>query len=190
MAPHVLVVGGTGMLAGLVEALAGDGGRLSLVSRRASAHALPGRAFDADYHDGAAFAAALDAAVAGQGPIDLAVAWFHTLKIAAPRRLAERVGSPGAPGRLFQVLGSAVADPARPDRLRAAAAVAEGLPDCRLRQVVLGFRTEAGGARWLTDAEISGGVLRAVREDRPLSVVGEVMPWSARPGGAGKTPLT
>ena len=181
MAPHILVVGGTGMLAGLVEALAGDGGRLSLVSRRASAAGLPGRAFDADYHDEAAFTAALDAAVAGQGPIDLAVAWFHTLRIAAPRRLAERVGTPAAPGRLVQVLGSATADPARPDRLRTAAAVAEGLPHCRLAQVVLGFRLEAQGARWLTEAEISAGVLRAVREDLPFSVVGQVEPWSARP---------
>ena len=36
-APHIVVVGGTGMLSGLVEALGGDGGRLSLLSRRASA---------------------------------------------------------------------------------------------------------------------------------------------------------
>lgn len=184
MGPHILVVGGTGMLAGLVEALAGDGGRLSLLSRRASARGLPARAFDCDYHDEAAFVTALDAAVAGQGPIDLAVAWFHTLKIAAPRRLAERVGTRNAPGRLVQVLGSATADPARPDRLRTAAAVADGLPHCRLGQVVLGFRVEAGGARWLTDDEIAQAVLRAVREERPFSVVGQVEPWSARPSAA------
>ncbi|WP_334165488.1 hypothetical protein [Phenylobacterium sp.] len=185
MGPHILVVGGTGMLAGLVEALAGDGGRLSLLSRRASAHGLPGRAFDCDYHDAAAFTAALDAAVAGQGPIDLAVAWFHSLRLAAPRRLAERVGREGAPGRLFQVLGSGVADPAKPGRLRFAAAVADGLPACRLRQVVLGFRLADGGARWLTDAEISEGVLRAVRQDLPLSVVGVVEPWASRPPAPG-----
>ena len=119
-----------------------------------------------------AFVAALDAA----GPIDLAVAWFHTLKIAAPRRLAERVD-----GRLFQVLGSATGDPAHPERLASAAAVAEGLPACRLRQVVLGFRVEGGRSRWLTDAEISGGVLDAVRADRAFSVVGQVEPWTARP---------
>lgn len=168
------------MLAGLVRALAEDGRPVSLISRAASR--FPGAAgFDADYHDEAAFTAALDAAVAAHGPIDLAVAWFHTLKIAAPRRLAERVGRPGVPGRLFQVLGSATADPARPDRLRTAADVAAGLPDCRLRQVVLGFRLEGGRSRWHNDAEISQGVLAAVRADAPLSVVGQVEPWSARP---------
>ncbi|HEX4710123.1 hypothetical protein [Phenylobacterium sp.] len=80
MAPHILVVGGTGMLSGLVEALAGDGGRLSLLSRRASVFGGANiTGYDVDYYDDSAFMAALDAA----GPIDLAIAWFHTLKIGA-----------------------------------------------------------------------------------------------------------
>jgi hypothetical protein len=177
-APHILVVGGTGMLAGLVEALAGDGARLSLISRRASAFARPAvTGFDADYYDEAAFEAALREV----GPFDLAVAWFHSVKLPAARRLAERVGVDGAAGRLFQVLGSATADPARPDRLATAAAVAEGLPNCRLRQVILGFRVDAGRSRWLTDDEISSGVLEAVRTDRLCSIVGVVEPWLAKP---------
>ena len=165
------------MLSGLCEALAGDGGRLSLVARRASAWGgAAASRFDGDYYDEAAFAAALDAAVAENGPVDLAVTWIHTLKIAAPRRVAERTA-----GRLFQILGSAAGDPARPEVLELGRAVADGLPDCRLRQVVLGFRVEAGRSRWLTDDEISGGVLAAIRADRPLSVIGQTEPWSARP---------
>lgn len=175
MSPHILVVGGTGMLSGLVEALAGDGGRLSLLSRRASS--LAGESgFDCDYHDTEAFAAALTGAVERSGPVNLAIAWFHSLKIAAPRLLAERVD-----GRLFQVLGSATADPRHPDRLGRAASVAEGLAACRLRQVVLGFKQSGGGSRWLTNAEISQGVLEAVRADRILTIIGQVEPWSARP---------
>lgn len=175
MAPHTLVVGGTGMLSGLCEALAGNGGRLSLLSRHAS-WASGADGFDCDYHDAARFSAALDAAVARSGPIDLAVAWFHTLKIEAPRLLAERVE-----GRLFQVLGSAAADPSHPWRLETAQEVAEGLPGCDLRQVVLGFKVEAAGSRWLTNAEISDGVLDAVRTDRPLTIIGQTKPWSAKP---------
>ena len=175
MSPHILVVGGTGMLSGLVEALAGDGGRLSLLSRQASKAAGQG-GFDCDYHDTEAFAAALRAAVERSGPINLAIAWFHTLKIAAPRLLAEQVS-----GRLFQVLGSATADPGHPDRLARAAGVAADLPACRLRQVVLGFKLIEGDARWLTNAEISQGVLDAVSADRALTILGQVEPWSARP---------
>jgi hypothetical protein len=156
-----------------MEALAGDGRRLSLLSRHASRFSRGGIAgYDVDYYDEAAFVAALDAA----GRVDLAVAWFHTLKIAAPRRLAERTQ-----GRLFQVLGSATGDPSHPDRLLTAAAVTDGLPRCALRQVVLGFQVEGDRSRWLTDEEISQGVLEAVRSDAHFSVVGTVEPWSARP---------
>ena len=175
MALHTLVVGGTGMLSGLCEALAGAGGRLSLLSRGAS-RAAGTNGFDCDYYDPASFSAALAAAIARSGPIDLAIAWFHTLKIEAPRLLAERVQ-----GRLFQVLGSAAADPSHPWRLEAAQHVVEGLPGCDLRQVVLGFKVEAAGSRWLTNAEISDGVLDAVRTDRPLTVIGQTKPWSAKP---------
>jgi hypothetical protein len=182
MGPHILVVGGSGMLREMVEALVRDGGRLSLLSRRASAAAPAGATgYDGDYYDEAGFVRALDAAVAAEGPIELAVAWFHTLKIAAPRRLAERIGSPGAPGRLVQVLGSATADPGHPERLAAAAEVAQGLENCRLLQVVLGFVAEQGRSRWLSNAEISNGVLTAIRADRPLTFVGQVAPWPARP---------
>ncbi len=186
MGPHILVVGGTGMLSDMVEALAREGGRLSLLSRRASQAArLSVVGYDTDYLDDEAFAAALDRAVAASGPVDLAVAWFRTLKIAAPRRLAEAVGAPGRPGRLVQVLGSAVGDPEHPDRLARAASVAEGLETCRLRQVVLGFQLTGQVARWHTQAEISAGVLAAIREDLAWSVVGTLEPWSARPSSAG-----
>ncbi len=171
-APHILVVGGTGMLSGLCKALAGDGERLSLLSRQASAHG----GFDCDYYDEASFAAALDAAIARSGPITLAIAWFHSLKIAAPRMLAAQVR-----GRMFQVMGHAMGDPERPDRLATAAKVAEGLPDCALRQVVLGFKIEPGRSRWLTNEEISAGVLSAVQADLTYSVIGQTEPWSARP---------
>ena len=170
------------MLSGLVEALAGDGGRLSLLSRRASAYrTAPVQAFDCDYRDEAAFTGALDDAVGRCGPIGLAVAWFHDARLPAARRLAERVGATGQSGRLFQVLGSATADPARPDRLAIAASVVAGLPNCRLRQVILGFEVGPSGSRWLSNTEISGGVLAAVSSDAELSVVGRVEPWSARP---------
>jgi hypothetical protein len=96
------------MLSGLTKALAGDGGRLSLLSRQASA--FPGvDGYDCDYDDAADFQRALDAATDRSGPVELAVAWFHSLKLRAPRLLAERVS-----GRMFQVLGSATADPSQP----------------------------------------------------------------------------
>ena len=54
-------------------------------------------------------------------------------------------------------------------------------PNIQYRQVILGFVIEGGRSRWLTHAEISGGVLDAVRNDRLFSIVGTVEPWSLRP---------
>lgn len=175
MPRHVLIVGGSGMLSDVARALARDGGRLSHLSRQAST--VWGQdGYDCDYHDEAQFNAALEAATSRAGRPDLAIAWFRTLKIAAPRRLAQAVD-----GRLFQVMGSAMADPERPDRLETAAAIAEGLGRCQLRQVVLGFRVESGASRWLNHGEIASGVLDAIAADRAFSVIGQVEPWSARP---------
>lgn len=177
---HVLMVGGTGMLAAAADELARDGWRVSHIARRAAAFARgrDGQAgFDADYHDTEAFGRALEAALAWGGPVELGIAWFRTLKLDTPRLMAQALGAPGRQARLFQVLGSRTAHPDHPDRLPRAAAVAEGLPNCSLRQVVLGFRSGSTGARANTNAEISAGLLEAIATDRPLSIVGQVDPW-------------
>lgn len=80
------------------------------------------------------------------------------------------------------VLGSAVADPSTPtalDRWRASFAI---FPRLDYRIVVLGFVLEPGGpSRWLTHDEISAGASEALANGRPLTIVGTVKPWSARP---------
>jgi hypothetical protein len=182
MAGHALVVGGTGMLAGAVRGLVARGWSVSVLARRASAFALrePGVAgLDCNYNDGDAFVSSLNRARDGQGPITLAVGWFATLGPAPA--LAARTGAPGAPGRFFHILGSAMADPARPDRLPRAAQVADAASFCAYRQVVLGFVPEGQGARWLTNDEISAGVLAAIDADAAVSKIGVTEPWSARP---------
>jgi len=182
VAGHALVVGGTGMLAGAVRGLLARGWSVSVLARRASAFAMrqPGVVgLDCDYNDADAFAATLNRARDGEGPIGLAVGWFHTL--APSPILAGRTGAADAPGRFFHVLGSAMADPERPDRLARAARAAEAAPHCAYRQVVLGFTLQGPGARWLSHEEISAGVLKAIDEDAQVSTIGVTRPWSARP---------
>ena len=80
----------------------------------------------------------------------------------------------------MQVLGSAHADPAHPERVAEMAEAAEGLP-IDYQAVVLGFVIEGGKSRWLTNAEISAGVLAALESGAPFRIVGTVEPWSAKP---------
>jgi len=125
-----------------------------------------------DYNDAAAVAAALNGIQS-----DLIVAWIHGAMPEPRRALAQRV-RPG--GRFVQVLGSAHGDPSHPDRLERAKAAVAGL-SIAYQAVVLGFVRDGAASRWLTDDEISSGVLDAIASGAPLTIVGTVEPWSARP---------
>jgi hypothetical protein len=177
-----MVVGGTGMLAGAVRGLVLRGWRVSVLARRASAFAMRQdgvTGYDCNYNDTDALIATLNRARDGDGPIALAVAWFHTLGPAP--MLTTRTGSAAAPGRFFHVLGSAMADPDHPDRLAKAADSAKDAAFCLYRQVLLGYVRDGESSRWLTNDEISNGVLKAVDEDAPFTTLGATRPWSLRP---------
>lgn len=179
---HDLVIGGSGMLAGLVERLAGQGRRVSVVARgearlqrlaarHPNIHPVP-----LDYYDDAALDAGLSQAVAGCGPIARCVAWMHDDSKRRALQIARQVSDV-----YCEVLGSASADPARPQRLAEWHDLFRPLPTPALRLAVLGFVVEGDRSRWLTDAEIRAGVGRALTSDDPVTIVGTVTPWSARP---------
>lgn len=179
-ASHALVVGGTGMLRDVSLELVRRGFEVSVVERRTERlarlrqeagprlHPVP-----VDYRDTGALSEALERQVAQLGPIVLAVVWVHSVAPEAPYVIARYVQ-----GRYFHVLGSATADPSRPDPGRSRRFAA--LPHLRYREVILGFVVEPGGSRWLTHDEISRGVLEAIDRDAPRGIVGTVEPWSAR----------
>ena len=174
------MLGGTGMLTGVADALLADGWQVVLPSRRrariAGVRAGPGRAARAALRrpghrptvapspDGRAIWVAADwtrpdelAADAGRalgGPADLLVAWVHySYRDAVLAAVAELV-APGAP--VVEVwrrgTGDQVSDVRDP--------VLAGHPT---QQVVLGHVWQSGRARWLTHAEIMDAVLVAVR---------------------------
>ncbi len=173
---HALIVGGSGMLAGLCRTLCDHSDQVSVLARnekRIRAIAPSVEAVACDYNNGMA----LTEVLSNMEPPDLVVAWMHGRAPAARRTLAEHVRSDG---RFVQVLGSAHGDPAHPERLAEMAQAADGLP-IDYQAVVLGFVVENGRSRWLTNDEISAGVFAALESGAPLSIVGTVEPWSAKP---------
>lgn len=188
-APHALVIGGTGMLRDLSLALAGQGRTVSVVARHQEGLAGLERAaaggrgrihpIALDYRNTAALTEALAGAIASSGRVDLAVAWIHGTAPEAPLAVARAVASPDRPVHYFHVLGSAAADPSRLDPGRRAGF--EAIPGLIYHEVILGFVLTPHGSRWLTNQEISTGVLRALDAGEPRYIVGTVEPWSARP---------
>jgi len=182
---HDLVVGGSGMLAGLCLALAGAGRQVSVVGRDPARlgrlAATPGiRPLAVDYRDPEALEMALDNAVAAAGPIERVVCWIHHATAPdAAARIAQRAG------RLFcHILGSAAGDPARPDLVASwRNRVLQARPGLAYRTVILGFVPGSAGvpSRWLSHDEIGAGVLGALDRGGAVSVVGTAAPWSARP---------
>ena len=184
---HALIVGGSGMLAGLARSLLDAGCTVSIMARdeariRAAAPGI--HALACDYNDGEAVEAALAADKAARGAPDLLVTWIHGRAPSLRRRLAGAV-VPG--GRFVQVLGSAHGDPAHPERLEEMAGAAAGLP-VRYQAVVLGFVVEGAAARWNTSAEISQGIGKIIESCAASGVVGRLSPWSARPPGGAPFP--
>lgn len=173
---HVLIVGGSGMLAVFARSLCDHAAKVSVLARNEKRIRGVGDKIEpiaCDYNDGVALSEALSQIEAP----DLVVAWIHGRAPHARRALAECVL---AEGRLVQVLGSAHADPAHPERLAEMEKAVEGLPIDH-QTVVLGFVVEKGKSRWLTNAEICDGVFAAIESEQPVSIVGTVEPWSAKP---------
>jgi NAD(P)-dependent dehydrogenase (short-subunit alcohol dehydrogenase family) len=183
---HDLVVGGSGMLAGLCLRLANDGNSVSVMARDdARMQALADRAprgriipIQVDYRDVAALDNALSRAAADHGRPSRTFCWVHD-EIApdAPLQIAGH-----ANGIFWHILGSAAGDLGAPQILSGwRKRFRDRVPRLDYRQIVLGFVLSEAGSRWLTDAEISDGVYTAVQRPDALHIVRIIDPWSRRP---------
>lgn len=176
---HALVVGGTGMLAGVTRWLAEQGHTVSVISRGMTPGLNGGftlgriHPIEADYRESETLRQRINETIAKYGPIELAVFWIHSDAPEAFRVISHEISKHAeTPWHLFHVRGNAAhLHPESPQ-----------VPsNCSCRQVILGFVAGANGSRWLTHNEISGGVIEAIRSDRERFVVGALEPWEKRP---------
>ena len=110
-------------------------------------------------------------------PPSLVVAWLHDMKLGP--RVAHALSKQGSRCEFFQIMGSAAGSPH--GDAAAVRNLVESPSDLIYHQVILGFKREACSSRWLTDEEISQGVLDAISTKQPSYVVGTVTPWGERP---------
>lgn len=186
---HCLIVGGTGMLRTVGVVFAEAGHRVSVVAR--NKERLVGLVRDtqrspgvinpivADYTRTDEFEKKIREAKAILGPISVAVLWIHSDAGDAAGAVARLLNDQTEPCQLYHVLGSQTADPSKQTGDHAPF---ERLVHISYRSVILGFKREPAGSRWLTNDEIASGVLDAIANDRTNSVVGTIEPWDQRPG--------
>ncbi|WJY28301.1 short-chain dehydrogenase [Sporosarcina trichiuri] len=180
---HALVVGGTGMLAGVSRQLAADGYHVSVLARNAapmdalldsleeSEQVTP---LLADYRDSSGLRDKTIETIQRNGPIDMAVAWIHSDAAEALPLLIRTISKTPGPWKLFQVISSGTDAEALRRDLDVPA-------DCRYSQIQLGSIRENGVSRWLTHQEISQGVLKAIAHKAELTTIGQLGPREDRP---------
>ena len=176
---HALVIGGTGMLADVSLWLADTGYQVSVIGRTEEKHLnLVKNARNpqnvnhliVDYTNYALLEDQVRKALANMGPISLVVSWTPI------RQSLETVNRIVAEQKdrwtLYQIKGS------RRYFERESLLVPV---NCEHRSIYLGFIIEANHSRWLTNQEISEGVIKSIKEDHTESIVGTLHPYDKRP---------
>lgn len=176
---HALVIGGTGMLSEAVLWLVTKGYKVTVVARnRGGLEKLVKQSggkinpISVDYYNVEDFRGKLSRAVFEIGEPELVVCWMRSDANAAFQVLLEEAGPKAEPWSLFHVRSSTGWLDQTP----------VDVPEfCNYHMVYLGFILEGGSSRWLTNHEISAGVIEAIQVKEEEFVVGTIEPWEMRP---------
>ncbi|MBN6204974.1 SDR family NAD(P)-dependent oxidoreductase [Ralstonia pickettii] len=180
---HALVIGGTGMLSGVSLWLLAQGYHVSVIARNADRMKnlieqtnLKGNITPilVDYKRNEELQEKVQATIEQNGSIDMVVAWVHSTAPEALEIIAKEVSSSEKIWELFHVLGSST----DVNKIKKRVTMSE---DCLYHQIRLGFVIEDNCSRWLTNKEISDGVIASIEERSKIRTVGQIEPWEKRP---------
>ncbi|MBU9713692.1 short-chain dehydrogenase [Evansella tamaricis] len=180
---HVLVVGGTGMLARTSLWLVEQGYHVSIIARnKPKMEVLLKKASNPenitpiyiDYKDNKLLEMKLKESMIRNGDISLAVVWIHSVAKEAIHTIIHVVSQSRRNWNLYHVLGSSTNLAQLKENLK--------VPyHCTYHQIKLGFQLENTYSRWLTHEEISQGVIDTIRNGKLDHIVGVIEPWEKRP---------
>ena len=157
MTKTALVVGGSGMLSGLVRSLAEDFDTVGVVARdHTKLKKLAGFSpniviIQADYSDLVSFEKSFDQFTSDYERPSLVASWIHSTAPEAPYTLAKY-----STGEFYDITGSSGREADHPSREHEEKLTKIGL---NYHRVILG----SINGRWLTNEEISDGVLLAIQ---------------------------
>lgn len=131
-----------------------------------------------DYRDPQALEQGLCEAMRFFGPLTLAVAWITPDALpGAANTLAAVISAHSPVCRYFQVLpGGEITGKDR----RFLDNPFPELEKILYRKIILGFKTERGMSVWLSNQEISDGIIQAIRNDRRDALIGQADPHAGQ----------
>ena len=173
---HALIIGGTGMLAGVCLHLAHEGYSVSVIGRTLSKYKRlkvesPSNSIFpllVDYDTDNVYEE-INNAILERGSFDLIISWTPNYSV-LERICAMNDGD--KPFRLVHVKGSGRYFEDEPILIPT---------QCNYQKVFLGFVMENSGSRWLTHSEIANGVIKQIETGEKMGIIGQIDPYEARP---------
>jgi len=184
----VLIVGGSGMLAKFTQTIANSNTDVVVICRNqnkfnknfAEKNTSHIHGMFMDYRNTEQLCSHLTNYTDTYGKFDSVVSWCHSeVSEGVQQTIADYVVS-----RYFNIFGSAAANPHDQSILTEFwKSVEQSNPALHSHSIVLGFIVKKGirTSRWLTNSEISDGVLQAFENKKAEHIVGQVEPWPLRP---------
>lgn len=186
--PHALIVGGTGMLKGVSHYFTRHGYIVSVIARNPvglnkiieskSEHGFinPVRV---DYSDYYLLEEKLKSAIDNYGKIETAVSWIHNTALEAPYIIADVLNNQNVKCKYIHVLDCEYSLPTKENENLHY--TFERFVNLIYKKIILGFIIEDETTRWLTDTEISNGVVDGIINEKDTFIVGKVEPWEKKP---------
>ncbi len=109
----------------------------------------------------------------------MCICWIHSTVPDAPYIIAETVNSYGLKFKYFHILDSDYANPFKENKN--IEKDFEKYKNIIYKKIILGYVIENNNSRWLTNIEISNGIIDAVTYENDVYIVGSVEPWERRP---------
>ncbi len=113
------------------------------------------------------------------GSIEQCVCWIHSTSPDAPYVIADILNEQNIFSKYFHVLGCEYKDPLAENT--DIEKNFEKYKNLLYRKIILGFVNEDPDSRWLTNTEISNGVIDGIIREKSTHIVGTVEPWERKP---------
>jgi|SRR5690625_1645774 len=181
---HVLVFGGTGMLskatAWIVEhatqttVFGRNFKRLLQIKKNSSGNKLEVR--ELDYTNISALKDEIKYSFTQYGPIDMVVSWIHGTAPEAIPTIKQQISQlQNKHWTFLHVKGSS-------SNLDSIVSKEKTHSEqYSIKEVRLGFIYNDTFSRWLTNEEISNGVIQAIKNEKQITTIGTLYPWEKRP---------
>jgi len=186
--PHVLITGGTGMLKDVPHYFTRHGYTVSVIARNPEGLNKLIEAKDqhgfinpvkVDYSDNYLLEEKLKSAIDNYGKIETAVCWVHSTAPDALGIIADVLNEQNIKLKFYHIVGCVNIEPDGQNKefeIRITK-----YDNIIYKKVILGFVIEDEASRWLTDTEISNGVIDAVINEDNVYVVGRIEPRDQLP---------